>query len=77
MSKQIWDIWPEPRVTNEAGTTYIKTPDDKWFIYLGIWVRSLQENTDTKCPCPMPFGHIMFDNVKAPPPKTQNQMELF
>lgn len=74
--KQIWDIWPELRVTNEEGTTYIQTPDEKWFTYLAIWIRALEEDNRT-CPCPMPHGHIMFDNVKAPPKKSQTQTELF
>lgn len=75
MSKQIWDIWPE-LTTEKNGTVYIQTPDDKWFIYLKIWIRAFGEDSETTCPCPMPHGHIMFDNIKAPV-KDQKQMELF
>ncbi len=75
--KQIWELWPELTFTAETGTTYIQTPDEKWADYFSIWRRAIREDVDTTCPCPMPQGHLMFDNVKAEPKKEQKQRELF
>jgi hypothetical protein len=73
---QLWDLWPELTVYNEdTRTAYIQTPDEKWTTYFSIWRRAMIEDRNTKCPSPMPFGHMMFDKVKAPP-KTDKQTEL-
>jgi hypothetical protein len=78
MSKQLWDLWPELTIYNpDTRTTYIATPDEKWCNYFPIWRRAINEDRKTTCPAPMPESHLMFKNVKAPPPKTQKQMELF
>ena len=73
--RNLWDIWPELTV-KQNGTTYIQTPDEKWAAYLSIWRRSFKENLKTTCPCPMPFGHVMFEG-KTAPVADNKQMELF
>ena len=76
--KNLWDVWPEVTV-KQNGTVYIQTPDDKWFAYLSIWRRSFEEGgLKTTCPCPMPFGHVMFEgkNVHRNRPESK-QKELF
>lgn len=73
--RNLWDNWPELQKT-QFGTTYIQTPDEKWGTYFSIWRRAIQENKKTPCPCPMPFGHIMFEG-KTAPVADNKQMELF
>jgi hypothetical protein len=74
--KQLWDIWPERTHYNpDTKTNYIQTPDEKWGAYFSIWRRAMIEDRNTTCPCPIPFGHLMFK--KAVPKKDQKQMELF
>lgn len=56
--KPIWETWQGKRCRNiRTGVMYIATKDCDWSIRLNIWV----ENLD-KCPCPMPAGHLMFEN---------------
>jgi hypothetical protein len=75
--KQLWDCWPELTIYNmDTKMTYIQTPDEKWTDYFSIWRRAIQEDRNTKCPSPMPFGHVMFDKIKAPPKPDQKQTEF-
>uniref|UniRef100_A0A6M3LPR7 Uncharacterized protein n=1 Tax=viral metagenome TaxID=1070528 RepID=A0A6M3LPR7_9ZZZZ len=56
-----YNNWEGRTVKNHYGETYIETKDSEWSHRLQTWKDCLRGgNGKTECPCPMPYGHLMF-----------------
>jgi hypothetical protein len=57
-----WELWTGKVVVNpQSKELYIQTPDSEWQYRLRIWKEAVHMKMDD-CPCPMPWGHLMFDD---------------
>ena len=59
-----WELWKGRRNPGRDAGGYIETTGKDWLFRLKIWKNEYCADRDTTCPCPMPFGHTMFNGAK-------------
>lgn len=64
MAHKIWTTWDgkvTERTWDKSGARYIQTTNKDWSVRLDVWRKAIENDDHTDCPCPMPYGHIMFN----------------
>jgi len=64
---QPWDLWEGRKCRGEygKGEIFIETEDAQWEERLMTWRKEVKssENGQTLCPCPLPKGHLNFEEM--------------